>query len=258
MVHGKNTRKPKKHQAEAEVEAIERRDETRGSGRVCPEKIIQDLRAGRHVTDSCFDQIYPQTIRDLSLKHWTPIEVARRAVRLLVADQKTRILDVGSGCGKLCIVGALTSHGQFIGIEQRPPLVEIALAAAAALRATQASFIPGNMADLDWDFFDGFYLFNPFYEHCDPPTQMDKAIAFSEERFERYVRIVEGKLKMARAGTRVVTYHGFGGHFPSGFRRVLHEPAGTSELELWIKERLPRMHSSDHTNDRVENPAVIE
>jgi len=39
-----------------------------------------------------------------------------------------------------------------------------------------------------------------------------------------------------RAGTRVVTYHGFGGKLPAGYALASREPAGGDALELWIRQ----------------------
>ena len=43
--------------------------------------------------------------------HWTPVHVARRAAQFLVTGPETRVLDVGSGPGKFCLVGALATQG---------------------------------------------------------------------------------------------------------------------------------------------------
>jgi hypothetical protein len=91
------------------------------------------------------------------------------------------------------------------------------------------------MAELDWSFFDGFYLFNPFYEHKVKSIRIDTTLSYSQEEFIRYVEIVRSKLKLARVGTKVVTYHGFGGDMPLGYQCMKKEPIGTSYLELWVK-----------------------
>ena len=201
------------------------------------EKIIQDLSTGRLVMDLLFDQVFPAEVQSLSGVHWTPVRVARRAAQLLVASDRTRVLDVGSGCGKLCILGALITPGQFTGIEQRGNLVGVAQGAASALGAERASFIHGDMRDLVWDSFDSFYFFNPFYEHQVPGIAQDDSLALCAETFGDYVEVVQSKLKNLRAGTRVVTYHGLGGPMPYGYHRVLREPAGSDVLELWVKRR---------------------
>jgi hypothetical protein len=46
---------------------------------------------------------------------------------------------------------------------------------------------------------------------------------------------VRERLHRARRGTRVVTYHGFGGDLPPSYRLELEEEAGTERIELWVK-----------------------
>lgn len=197
--------------------------------------LIQDLRGGRKVTDFRFDQIYPLNIRRLSEIHWTPIEVAIRASELLVTSEKSQILDVGSGCGKFCVVGALSSPGQFTGIEQRPHLVDIARITAENLNVHQTSFLVGNMADLDWSCYDAFYLYNPFYENEVRQICIDDTVSRNQDKFRRYIDVVRSKLRLAAPGTRVATYHGFGGEMPFGYQLVKQEPFGNNYLELWVK-----------------------
>lgn len=201
-------------------------------------KLAEDLRGGRKVTDFRFDQVYPAEIRKLSETHWTPVEVAVRAAELLTQSQNSRILDVGSGCGKFCLVGALSTQAtqsHFIGIEQRPHLIEVASLAAKELEATHVSFIQGNMADLDWSEYDGFYFFNPFYENVVKTIRIDDTISFNQDKFNRYIEIVRMKLSQMRVGTQVVTYHGFGGDIPDGYHSAMKEAIGSSEIEMWVK-----------------------
>ena len=202
--------------------------------------LVEDLREGRVVTDFRFDQIYPHPVRKLSEIHWTPVNVAIRAAELLVRNHKTRVLDVGSGCGKFCTVAALTSPGQFIGVEHRVHLAELAKDIAQELGANKTAFIQGNMADLDWSFFDSFYLFNPFYENKAAIIRIDDTVTMGMKRYSRYIEIVRTKLRAAREGSRVVTYHGFGGDMPACYQLLKRVPIGVSALELWIKMEIPR------------------
>jgi hypothetical protein len=82
----------------------------------------------------------------------------------------------------------------------------------------RAHLFPGNALMLDWDKFDGIYFFNPFWGGM--PEQIS-------------IRRAEMKLEETLPGTRVVTYHGFGGDMPADYRRLAREPAGTDHLELW-------------------------
>jgi SAM-dependent methyltransferase len=198
--------------------------------------VARALRAGWKISDDEFDRIYPEWARKLSEMHWSPIEVAKRAAWLL-AGTSTRILDVGSGVGKLCLIGALTTGATFVGVEQRGNLVEVARHAAQRCGTPRAQFIHGNMTELDWREFDGFYLYNPFYEHvAEFLTPIEGPIELAPELYESYVAATWVGLSRARIGTRVATYHGFGGPLPAGYHLIVHEPAGSDFLDVWEKE----------------------
>ena len=193
------------------------------------------IRLGHKVTDGTFDSLYPPSIQTLSETHWTPLQTAKRAASLLAVDQTTRVLDVGSGCGKFCIIGALTTRAWFFGIEQREYLFNVSRNTAVRLGAERVSFFLGNMVNLDWSSFNAFYLFNPFYENKLKLIRIDETIPLKQEFYNTYVETVKAKLGAAKAGTRVVTYHGFGGDLPPDFQLIRKEPAGNSCLELWVK-----------------------
>jgi hypothetical protein len=208
--------------------------------------VAAGLRRGWELSDPEFDRIYPEWVRKLSEPHFTPVDVARRAAELLVVDSTTKILDVGSGAGKFCLIGSLTTKGTFVGVEQRRSLVDVAERAARCCYATRARFVHGNMLDLDWTEFDGFYLFNPFYEHvANFVMPVEESIQVSPKLYTEYVVATCVKLFTARVGARVVTYHGFGAPMPPGYRQLLREPAGSEYLELWEKEPLSSGISSD-------------
>ena len=198
--------------------------------------MLERLRRRSPVTDVEFDAIYPEWVRRLSENHWTPVDVCTRAAELLVASAQSVILDVGAGAGKLCLIGAASTGAKFVGVEQRPRLVEVACEASRRAGLTNAEFIHDNAMSLDWGRFDGFYFYNPFYEHVAGfLPRIDEPIVVSPHLFTNYVVSACVKLFNAKPGARVVAYQGFGGPMPSGFRRILREPAGAEYLELWEK-----------------------
>src|SRR4051812_11609675 len=90
--------------------------------------IFQELpRLTNAVDDAYFDRIYPDWAQRMSRLHWTPVPVALRAAQLLTENHSSgaRVLDLGSGAGKFCLVGASTYGGDFFGIEQRSHLVNL-------------------------------------------------------------------------------------------------------------------------------------
>lgn len=210
------------------------------------------LRRGAAVPDAEFDRLFPDDLRDRSHLHWTPVAVALRAAELLaprdlhrspvavapdavklLAPRGIRVLDVGAGVGKLCAIGALVTGAVWWGIEQDPVQVAAAHHAAWALGITDRTrFVQGDGSRLSWDGFDAFYFYNPFH------TVM---LAPHASPFVRYATIqatlrrIEQRLAATPPGTRVVTFHGFGGQLPASFAQIAREPAGDGALELWIQ-----------------------
>jgi predicted RNA methylase len=184
--------------------------------------------------DPTFDQLYPDHIRRLSRVHWTPVSVALRAAALLAPEAGMAVLDVGAGPGKLCCLGALACGGTWHGIELEPALVAAAVAAAKRLELEQCtSFSAGDVTELDWDRFDSLYFYNPFES-----LLFSRGVADRDgwTRFADQVAVTEERLSRLSAGTRVVTFHGFGGEMPSSFALAFTEAIGEGELALWIQK----------------------
>jgi len=188
------------------------------------------------VSDAELDQVFPDELRERSHLHWTPVSVAVRAAELLAPAPapSTRVLDVGAGVGKLCLVGAVVTGAMWWGVEQDPIQVSAANQAAWALDVDRRTrFVHGDGSRMAWDEFDAFYFYNPF------TTLM---LAPHASPFVRYATIqntlrrVVQRLATTRVGTRVVTYHGFGGKLPEGYSLRRREPAGGDALELWVRE----------------------
>ena len=75
------------------------------------------------VSDAELDQVFPEELRERSHLHWTPVAIAIRAAELLAPASSLRVLDVGAGVGKACIIGALVTGAMWWGVEQDQVLV---------------------------------------------------------------------------------------------------------------------------------------
>lgn len=188
--------------------------------------------------DEAFDRVYPSSVRYRSYVHWTPVGIARRVARLLVTSVGTRVLDVGAGAGKFCIVGALATPGRFHGVEQVPHLVEVARHAADRYGVRQrARFVLGDIRSVDWRDFDAFYLYNPFFEYLGwMAGGTDHAISIAPCARRELIAFTTAQLERAATGTRVATYYGFGGEMPRAYRCVLREGSGSDVVAVWVKE----------------------
>lgn len=190
-------------------------------------------------SDESFDEQLPLGLQLKSSVYFTPIDVARCAARLLAPEPGMRVLDIGAGAGKFCLVAAREiPSARFDGVELRPHLVRLANRFAGELRLTNARFIHADALDLDWSEYDAFYLYNPFAEQLfEAGFMLDHTLALDPENFVLYVTTVRQRLALARVGTRVVTYHGYGAPAPLGYELVRKDAAGSDCIELWIKTR---------------------
>ena len=205
---------------------------------VPPASIVHALRTGHRVLDREFDAIYPEHVRQLSDRYWTPVDVARSAAALLTGAGASRVLDIGSGVGKFCLIGALTTGATFYGIEHRKHLVEIGIDILKRCEVRRVVLRHCMLEEVRWQNFDAIYLFNPFEENLvHRSQQIDQSVVLCSARFEQDVSRIEETLRAARIGIRVVTYHGFGGWIPESYELVEERPCGMSQLHLWVKTR---------------------
>ena len=192
----------------------------------------------RALTDREFDCVYPREIQLVSPRFWTPLPVAFRTAQVLQSLGVRRVLDVGSGPGKFCIVaGAVAPSMEFVGVEHRSGFVATAREVAVRLAVPNAQFAVGDATIAALDDFDAFYLFNPFAESVFEDGDYLKQDV--EPSFNRYIgdlRRMRVALVQARVGTIVVTYHGFGARLPADYARLRADPIGTDRLCVWQKK----------------------
>jgi SAM-dependent methyltransferase len=200
--------------------------------RMKPLKLLDYIHA---LEDEEFDLIYPPEIRELSRVHWTPVKVARKAADFLVREPSTRVLDIGCGPGKFCLIGALTTTGRFTGIEQRKHLCDLARTTVEQAGIGNAEILHGNLAQLDFSKFQAFYLFNPFEENLEETLKIDGSVPLSGEHYEIYTEHVARHLAKAPLGTRVATYCGACEEVPLGYECL--ESSLDQRLKFWEKMR---------------------
>ena len=199
-------------------------------------RAIVDVRAGHHVSDRVFDQLFPEPVRRVSSRFWTPINVARKAANILAGGHGP-VLDVGAGVGKFCILGALTTDAEFHGLEHREELVAIANGVIEALGlSSRARVFHGTLDDVEWARYSSFYFCNPFEENIFPEARRyDDCVVLSKTRFEQDTARIERELDAAPVGTRIVTFHGLGARVPATYRQCVDETRGNPLLRAWMK-----------------------
>lgn len=185
-------------------------------------------------SDEIFNSLYPLPIKTVAEKHWTPIAVAEKAAAFLAVSSDEKILDIGSGCGKFCLVAAhLYPQTNFYGIEQREGLVSLSEQIAEKLQIENVFFTSNNITKIDFGGYDHFYFYNSFYENIASSQKIDNDVIYSEKLYDLYNRYLYKQLEKKPAGTRLVTYHSFGKEVPREFE-IVHTDYN-EYLKFWIK-----------------------
>jgi hypothetical protein len=200
------------------------------------QRIAESLRDGFPVSDRTFDALLPADLARFSARHWSPVAVAMLASRWL-ACESPRVVDIGSGCGKFCTIGALVTGARFVGIEQRARLVAGARAFAERLGvADRVEFVHGDVAGLSIEASDALYLFNPFEENLLPRADwLDDSIEHSETKFHADLDSMEAAFDLLAIGAKVVTYEGFGCESFDGFELLRTADLRGGQLCCWRK-----------------------
>lgn len=183
--------------------------------------------------DEDFDFLYPENYKALSLNHWTPLSIARRAGNFL-SIPGSRVLDIGSGIGKFCLTAAHYHPGaEFYGVEQREDLIHFARQTQEFTGIQNVNFIHSNITGLDFDDFDHFYFFNSFHENLDEFNRIDDKVETSAGLHEFYTRYLYKIFSERPSGTRLVTYHSQENQVPSDY--TLMDLSADNLLKMWIK-----------------------
>ena len=158
-------------------------------------------------SDIQFDHLYAASTQQLANKHWTPVAVARKASEFLVGQEGVRILDIGSGAGKFCLLASyFNPDAFFVGIEQRGSLIEQAESVLNILDLSNVSFIHGNFTQLEFSKYDHFYFYNSFFENLDGTEKIDDSIQYSPALYDYYSGYLYQELEKMPLGTKIATY----------------------------------------------------
>lgn len=181
-----------------------------------------------------FDSLYTPKFQAISKVHFTPLDVALRAADYLAKNKGTKILDIGSGAGKFCLVGAATTSSTYVGVEQRKNLVTLSNKLAKKLSLDNLQFLQANINVIDFSDYDAFYFFNSFNENIDSSQAIDETVFHQEELFEDYTKYVREQLAACPVGTRLVTYWTNWAEIPLGYDLV--ETDFNGKLNFWEKK----------------------
>lgn len=180
--------------------------------------IFEYLKLNINVEDEEFNVIYPEWVRTLAKRHWTPLDIAKKAAEYLVDKPGTRVLDIGSGPGKFCMAGAVFTKGHFTGVEQRYGLVELSKRLSRCYRIQNIDFIHANITSIKFKEYDAFYFYNSFHENIDLTAKIDDTVDPSAELYNLYHLYVYDQLALAPKGTKLATYWSTIKEIPSSYQ----------------------------------------
>ncbi len=186
------------------------------------------------LSDDQLHYVYPESIKLLARRHWTPLRITQMVVQFLTPSKGARVLDIGSGVGKFCLAGAYYKPAaSFFGVEQRKDLTDHAEFARTMLGLKNAYFINTNFTQLDFKQYDHFYFYNSFYENLVDTEKIDESISYSGELYNLYNRFLYKKLDEMRPGTRLATFHCLEDKIPASYYLV--ESKVDCLLKFWLK-----------------------
>ncbi len=197
--------------------------------------VFSKLRNKVAVFDEEFDTIFPVDVREHSNRHFTSVFIAQQASAFLTDDGATKILDIGSGTGKFCLVASATSKAHFTGVEHRAYQVEIGNSCAQRFGLNNCNFIADNILNIDFSNYDAFYIFNPFLEAKDPTAQMDQAVKVGLKEYDTFSNYVYQQFESLKIGTRIASYWTSKTQFPQSYELVKSSFGDT--LTFWIKTK---------------------
>lgn len=192
------------------------------------------IKSNSYNNDAAFDWLYPERFQQLSKHHWTPLSVAKKAAKFLANKPGANVLDIGSGVGKFCLIGAYHfPDATFHGVEQRKDLHETAQATKTATGIRNVEFIQGNFTQLNLADYDGFYFYNSFFENLDHQDPIDNDVEYSVSLYTYYSRFLFKALEKAPSGTRLVSFHSLEDEIPQSYHLV--DISDDQLLKMWIR-----------------------
>lgn len=195
--------------------------------------VFELLKLNINITDEDFNAIYPQKISMLSRKHWSSVSVSKLASEFLVTRPGTRVLDIGSGAGKFCLIGATNTNGHFTGVEQRHELIELSTKLSNNYRIPNVKFIHANITSIKFSDYDAFYFYNSFYENIDMVNRIDDTIKLDMQLYHLYSAYIVEQFARLPLGARLVSFCSPLSIIPHTFKLV--DSACGGILKFWEK-----------------------
>jgi len=188
----------------------------------------------KYFDDQFFDSLTNKKFSDYSAIHWSKSSTIKSAVDFFIQNNVQNVLDIGSGIGKFCILGAQFSNIHFTGIEIRKDLHEEAQRIKQKLNIPNLNFIHADIKEINFSDYDAFYYYNPFCEHIAISEQIDQEIIFSEEKYYEYEDFVVQEMEKLKEGTIIILHHAKTFMLSKNYRLI--DILENGELTFWVKE----------------------
>jgi tRNA A58 N-methylase Trm61 len=195
--------------------------------------VFELLKLNLDIPDNDFNTIYPAKISSLARKHWSSVLVSKLASEFLVDRPGTRVLDIGSGAGKFCMIGATNTKGHFTGVEQRAELVELSTQLSESHRIHNVKFIHANIMSIKFTDYDAFYFYNSFYENIDMLNSIDDTVRLDIQLYHQYSMYLVEQLAALSIGTRLVTFCSPSSIIPQSYK--IQDSTNSGLLKFWEK-----------------------
>jgi hypothetical protein len=195
--------------------------------------VFKKLSNNDRVSDTAFDSLFPDYHKKISSIHWTPVKIAKEATHWLAIGRDKKILDIGSGVGKFCLIGSVIKHSHFHGVEQRKSLTDITQDIIDKREITNVTVENKNFQEIDFQEYDGFYVFNPFWENIKVSLAIDFEVPLSGYLYHFNHSYLKMKLESAKIGSKLVTYAVQETQIPSCYKAVQRLHCNT--LIFWKK-----------------------
>lgn len=195
---------------------------------------FERLKNRQYCSDLMFDKIFPKKYQEHSPRHFTPVKVAIKAAKFLAEESSDKILDIGSGIGKVCCIGATVTNAHFYGVELRSSLSKLSTRISREHKIKNVHFINSDFTKLDFSKFQGVYFFNSFHEYFDESCVLDETSRVSLDMYRKFHADLVKKLNECKSGTRLVTYYTFKNKIPSTFQFLRSDK--TKLLKFYVKK----------------------
>lgn len=196
--------------------------------------LFKHIKSDIDVADSDFNSIYPDKIKQAAVTHFSPIKVAKIAANYLADKSGIRVLDIGAGAGKFCMIGSACTDGYFIGVEQRRSLHNLSKQIASQYNLTNIEFINSNIRNIKFKEFDAFYFYNSFYENVCPIAGLTDEIELRNDLYYKYSAYVKEQLDEMPIGTKLVTYFSSASVTPDSYK--IKHWGFNDKLKMWEKK----------------------